>query len=420
VNVSIIIPAYNAAQTIADALESVLAQSCPDWEAVVVDDGSIDRTVEIANIYAERDARIRVISQANGGESAARNAGIDQARYDWLLFLDADDWIAPSHLERLTGELISNPELGAVHCGSVRVAIDGTHVADDYLPPAGDMFPTLARRAAFPIHACIVRRSLVEAVGKFDTSLKKSPDWDLWQRIARMGARFGAVREVLAYYRMLPYSASLDAEQLFYDGLRVLKQGHAPDPRVPKPHPDYASGLQQEKVESQEFYLLCWCAGLLLGRGRDARHLFDAVRDDHFAELYPYAIAQCIIEAAPLPACQPRQAWESLWPKIQDLVEAFLVALEEHSGTPDLARRALVELKKMILKHTPLWKNVIEDYEQTIAKQQGLIERLESRLVGWQQMEGKLWVRVGLRSGMLKYPIDPDRKGRERIVKKRS
>ncbi|HET9529032.1 MAG TPA: glycosyltransferase [Blastocatellia bacterium] len=378
-DVSIIIPAYNAAQTISDTLESVLAQTFANWEAVVVDDGSGDRTADIVRGFIERDARIRMISQPNGGESAARNSGIAEARYEWLLFLDADDWISPLHLERMTGRLMSDPGLGAVHCGSVRVALDGTQVSDNYEPPEGDMFPTLARRAAFPVHACIVRRSLVEAVGKLDTSLKKSPDWDLWQRIARTGARFGAVREVLAYYRIQPNSSSLDAEQLFYDGLRVLRQGHAPDPRVPNPHPDYAGGWKQDKVESQQFYLLCWCAGLMLGYGKDARSLFEAVKDDHYDGLYPNAIAQCIFEAATLPSGQPPRAWERLWPKIEHLVKSFLAALEEQSRTADLARRALIELKKMILKHSPAWSTVIEDYERALAERQELIEQLKDR-----------------------------------------
>ena len=177
-NVSVIIPAYNAAETISDTLNSLLAQTWPDWEAIVVDDGSTDATGEIVRGFAERDARFRVITQCNGGESAARNSGIALARYDWLLFLDADDWISPRHLERMTNELISDPELDAVHCGYARVASDGTLVVEKYPPPTGDLFSTLARRAAFPVHACIVRRSLVEEVGRFDISLRTSPDWD--------------------------------------------------------------------------------------------------------------------------------------------------------------------------------------------------------------------------------------------------
>lgn len=388
-NVSVIVPAYNAAGTITDTLESLLAQTYPSWEAIVVDDGSTDGTAEIIRGFVERDARIGVIRQPNGGESAARNSGLAMVRCDWLLFLDADDWISPMHLERLTSELISNPELDAVHCGSARVALDGTQVVEQYLPPAGDMFPTLARRAAFPVHACIVRRSLVETVGNFDTSLRKSADWDLWQRVARTGARFGAVREVLAYYRMQPNSSSLDAEQLFQDGLRVLKRGHSPDPRVQNPHPDYADGLPQEQIQSQEFYLLCWCAGLLLGCGKDARPLLEAVKDDHYRELYPNAVAQSIFEAAILPTCQSAQAWESIWPDIRQQVEEFLLALEEQSLTPNLAGRALTELKRMILRHSQIWGLVIQEDEQTVAKQQALIEQLDQSKASFEEARNK-------------------------------
>lgn len=376
-NVSVIIPAYNAAETIADTLESLLAQTHSNWEAIVVDDGSTDETAEVTKKFAERDARIRMIKQPNGGEGAARNAGIAQARYDWLLFLDADDWILPLHLERLTYKLVSNPELDAVHCLSARVACDRTLVCDKYEPPEGDMFSTLARRAAFPIHACIVRKSLAEAVGSFDTSLRTSPDWDLWQRIARTGARFGAVREVLAFYRMRPNSASLEACQLFNDGLCILRRGHSPDPRVKNPHPDHANGLPREQIRTQEFYLLSWCAGLLLGRGKDARPLFEIVKEDNYPELYPDAVAQCIFESATLPICRPSYAWEELWPSIRQHIENFFVALEKQSMAPELAHRAITALKKMILKHSASWRPIIEEHEQTIEKQKACIEELE-------------------------------------------
>ena len=69
-------------------------------------------------------------------------------------------------------------------------------------PQSGDMFAVFARHSAFAMHACIVRRLLVDAVGGFDTSLRTCEDWDLWQRIARTGSRFGVIREVLAFYRM--------------------------------------------------------------------------------------------------------------------------------------------------------------------------------------------------------------------------
>jgi Glycosyl transferase family 2/Carbohydrate binding domain/Leucine-rich repeats of kinetochore protein Cenp-F/LEK1 len=375
VNVTVIMPAYNAATTIAEAIESVLAQTSPDWELIVVNDGSSDATLEVATAFAARDSRIRVISQPNGGESAARNTGLAEARYDWIVFLDADDWILPAYVERMTLELANQPSLDAVHCGCARIAQDGTQVVDGYRPPMGDLFPTLARRAAFPVHSCMVRKSLVNQVGWFDTTLRKSPDWDLWQRIARAGANFGSVPEILAHYRMGSNSASLEAEQMLYDGLKVLKRGHLSDPRVSNPRPEYVNGLSGSTVQSQEFYLLSWSAGLLLGTGRDARHLLQAVGDDSYPALYANAIAQCLFEAATLPLCRSREAWEELWPQVKDLAEEFLVALEAQSQAPHLARASFVELKKLVLKSSLTWGPVIEQEEQSAAELRATIER---------------------------------------------
>lgn len=359
--VSVIVPAFNAAATIAETLESLLAQTFRGWEAIVVDDGSTDATDGVVRTFTARDGRIRSVRRDNGGESAARNTGIANAGGEWLLFLDADDWIAPEHLERMTGAVDSSPTLDAVHCGYARVAADGTRVTERYEPPVGDIFTTLARRAAFPVHACLVRKSIVIDVGLFDTSLRTSPDWDLWQRVARTGATFGAVREVLAFYRMSPHGASLDAHQLFTDGMRVLRQGLTSDDRVPNPHPSHARGLEGERVDTQEFYLLSWCAGLLIGSGRDPRSLLELVGDDHFPELYPDAVAQCVFEAVPLPTCQSPRGWERLWPVVQQHTADFFAALERQAQAPDLARVAMARLKRMIVESSPTWSLFSEE-----------------------------------------------------------
>ncbi len=379
-NISIIIPAYNASETIAQTLESVIVQTHPNWEAIVVDDGSTDETAEIVSSFIEREPRIQLLRQTRAGEAGARNAGLSHVRYHWLLFLDADDWIAPAHLETMLKETVLDPNLSAVHCGSARVAADGTVLVEKYHAPAGDLFPTLARRAAFPVHACIVRRSVVESVGMFDTSLVKSPDWDLWQRIARTGARFGSVREVLAFYRMTSNAASLDAHQMLKDGIRVLKQGHGPDPRVPNPHPDHAEGLPAGQIHTQQYYLLSWCAGLLLGTGQDARPLMEMVNHAPFPELYPQAVAQCIFDSAPLPLCQSPETSEELFFRILLNIDQFLALLQEKSMAPDLAHAAGNSFRQMILKHSPNWKNFIEEYEENIQRLNEKKESLESLL----------------------------------------
>jgi Glycosyl transferase family 2 len=383
VKVTVIIPAYNAATTLADAVVSIERQTAPDWEILIVDDGSHDDTGIIAKALAERDGRIRVIAQANAGESAARNAGISQARYEWLLFLDADDWVAPSHLERLLSVVEADPSLDAVHCGWARVTQNGSEVIEEYRPPTGDLFPVLARRAAFPIHACLVRRAVVESAGLFDTSLRKSPDWDLWQRIARCGATFGSVPEVLSYYRMVPNSASMEAEQMLRDGLTVLRRGHGTDPRVRNPQPQYVNGLAGSTVESQQYYLLSWCAGLLLGTGQDAEQLLRLVSDDKYTGLYPNAIAQCIFDSAPLPSCLARQDWEDLWRRISGPTTAFLKALELQTETAHLAESSVRELKKLILRNSPIWADVIHHEETSAAALQDTIAKMS---------EGSAWM----------------------------
>lgn len=346
-HVTIVIPAHNAASTIGETLLSVFEQSTGAWQAVVVDDGSTDATASIARSMGLRDRRLAVIRQEQGGEAAARNAGIRRARHDWLLFLDADDWIARRHMETMTAQLAADRSLDAVLCGYARVAADGTTTVEPYQPPAGDLFPTLARRAAFPVHACIVRRSLVEDVGLFDPSLETSPDWDLWQRVARAGANFGSVPDVLAFYRMSARGRSLEAVQLCRDGLRILRQGLAPDARVPRPAPRHANGTA-EPMHTQQYYLLTWCAGLLLGANQDPAPLFQLVDHEPFEALYAPAIGQCLFDSVPLPSCQPPTAWNTLWPALQPRLNLFLTELERRATAPGLAADAQLSLRARI------------------------------------------------------------------------
>ena len=346
--VSIVTPAYNAAGTIEKALQSVLAQTYPHWEQVVVDDGSGDETGNVVASFFSRDSRIRMIHQSQGGEAAARNAGLKKAQYEWLLFLDADDWIASTYLEHMTNLLMLDASTDAVICRVARVALDGTVVIEEDNLPEGDLFPILARYPPFHVHACVVRKSIVDEVGGFDTSLERCPDWDLWQRVARSGARFAALDEVLAYYRMSPNGVSLDAEKMLRDSLIILRRGHAPDARVRSPSPRYANGMPAEQIVTQEFYLLSWCAGLLLGAGRDARPLLEMVKGDRYPELWPPSVAHCILEAAPLPACKAPHEWQNLVPVLMKHLDEFLSALEKQTHAPDLTRRTRDEILKKI------------------------------------------------------------------------
>ncbi len=365
--VSVVIPAWNAGATIDEAVASVVAQTYRDWEAIVVDDGSTDDTRARAQAWSDRDTRVRVVHQANRGEAGARNRGIEDARGEWLLFLDADDWIAPGHLATMTERVRAVPHAAAVHCGYARVTASGDVLPEQYRPPEGDLFPVLARRAAFAVHACLVRKSLVLDVGGFDPALKTSPDWDLWQRVARTGAWFAAVPDVLAYYRMTPGSASRDAGQLFADGMTVIARGHGPDPRVPTAAAGHATGIA-EPPETQAYYLLSWCAGLMLGSGKTAEPLFAHATIAPFPALYAPAVAQCLFDAVPQATCEGPSAWERRYAELAAPIEEFLAELERVSAAPGLAAAAIASLRRLVLQRTSLWPLIANELEDQTAR----------------------------------------------------
>lgn len=224
--VSVIIPARDAAGTLAETLDSVLAQSFGDWEAIVVDDGSRDATAAIAADYAVRDSRIRMTRAPGLGVSGARNAGIAEARGSRLLFLDADDWLARDQLGRLHAAIEAAPHAVASYCGHVRV----TPAGHAFLPRFGeevahDAAQLFARRNGLAVHAALVARAHVEAIGGFDPGLVTCEDWDLWQRLAFQRGPFVPVRDIYAPYRLRPASLSQRLDQLHADGSAVIDRG---------------------------------------------------------------------------------------------------------------------------------------------------------------------------------------------------
>ncbi|MEN8131395.1 MAG: glycosyltransferase [Pseudomonadota bacterium] len=350
--VSVVVPAYNVEATVEKTLASLQSQTFPHWEAVIVDDGSTDSTALIARDWASRDSRICVVSQANGGEGAARNTGIGATRHEWLLFLDADDWIAPDCLELMLGKLASEPHLAGVVCGCVRVTPTGL-----LCPPAiyepwslDNLFPQFARDCPFAIHNCMVRRSLAIEIGGFDTSLVTCADWDFWQRVARTGSRLGTVAEVLAFYRMRPGSSSSNAERVLQDGITVIRRGYSHDPRVLHPHPDYRDGLSSHDLPEALFRHALWPASLLFSQGRDALDLLAVMDDEQAPGLCPETVAKGLFDCIPLAAADTIAAWPALWPELNERLKDYLVAVEAKSGVLNLAARAERRLEQLILE----------------------------------------------------------------------
>jgi glycosyltransferase involved in cell wall biosynthesis len=208
--ISVVIPTYNNERHLSRAIDSVLAQSRPAEEIIVVDDGSTDRTPEIAAAYGDK---IRYLRQENAGASAARNTGIQAAACEWIAFLDADDEWLPNKLQRQTEHLQRHPELGWTTgnyleclCESRRQApalpekqvlriLGGEQVCPDYLQ-------TYSKGLTGHTDTMLIRRDVLETAGFFRPEQKRFNDLDLWLRIAYRHPRIGYLPQPLAIHHL--------------------------------------------------------------------------------------------------------------------------------------------------------------------------------------------------------------------------
>ena len=200
--VSVVIPTYNYAHFLPRAVESVLTQTLPASEVIVVNDGSTDNTPDVLARYGDR---IRVIHKRNEGLPAARNTGAMLASGDLIAFLDSDDAWLPRKLELQVRRFGSEPDLGLVHCGVRDVDSKGVPLREhlDGLEGWVALELLLFRRAVIlgGGSAAVVRRSAFLEVGGFDTRFRHSEDWDFYYRVASV-YKVGFVPEILVHYRL--------------------------------------------------------------------------------------------------------------------------------------------------------------------------------------------------------------------------
>jgi glycosyltransferase involved in cell wall biosynthesis len=208
-SVTVFIPAYNAEAFVGQAIESVLAQTYPDFELLVIDDGSRDHTRQIAEAWAARDARIRVVSRENRGRPTTRNEAFDLARGRYLAVLDADDLSVPHRLEHQVSFMDANP--GIAVCGSRNVHLRGPedlqrrnlsrsilrkHPADVQGIRAVQLFDCALRQSTVMFRMETVRARNY----RYNPAYPLAEDFELWSRIVRSDA-MANLPEVLGYYR---------------------------------------------------------------------------------------------------------------------------------------------------------------------------------------------------------------------------
>jgi glycosyltransferase involved in cell wall biosynthesis len=253
-NVSVIIPVYAAEKYVADTLRSVLAQTYTDFEVLVVDDGCLDRSIEICQQFD--DARIKIIRQENRGLAGARNTGIRHAQGQYLGFLDADDLWLPTKLEKHVRHLDSSPQVGISFSYSAFIDEAGQPNGIYQMPtriknitpaytlcrnPVGNGSTVIARQAAFKaIEFQDNRHGQVENF-YFDEDFKQAEDLECWTRIATHTKwQTEGIPEALTLYRVSSSGLSASAMKQYEAIERVIDKCCNSAPQVLGPHRNHA------------------------------------------------------------------------------------------------------------------------------------------------------------------------------------
>lgn len=354
--VSVVMAARDAERTLRESVESLLAQTYPQWELIIVDDGSSDDTATVAQRLCAQDGRIRYLFQEHAGASQARNRGLTQARGEWLLFLDSDDTVAPEYLEVMLAaarEQIAD----VVVCGYARiVGPDGAAFECPRQPISRDGCAEVAAKAHFPLHAAIARREVIERVGGFEPSLEACEDWDLWLKVAGHGAAFATVPRCLALYRNSPQSLSKSFEKMMRGAHEVLgrQKREAYGPAIAR----YKPTARQFAARRTWFYL--WCSAMALAR-EEMPPVFPEVKGELGApgpgDRWP---AEALAEGWSLGANLPVHELLGRWEEMKGRLEPVFLSLEERTGKHGLAASLMKDLVVELFRHGRLEQVILE------------------------------------------------------------
>ncbi len=309
--ISVVIPAYNAAGTLEATVKSVFEQSVQDFEIIIVDDGSKDTTLQVAQSIASRDLRVRLISQHNSGASAARNTGVKAAIGEYVAFLDADDLWMPHKLERQLEVLNGAKDITAVQSGVYYVNNDLEIISVGRCFESKDVLLETLFFQNLPglMSTLIVKRDRFDLIGLFNTKLVILEDWEMAIRLSRY-CNLKSIEEPLALYRQFPGNRSRDLSIHIEPGHIALGRLFA-DPTLP------THIKKQEKQIYAAFYTMLCGGAYKISQYKEAlRWGIKAVAT------HPTALSY--IASLPLRKLQRNSTRENVPPEYASAVENFL------------------------------------------------------------------------------------------------
>lgn len=346
VRVSVVIAVRNGADSIDATLASLVGQAMGNWQAIVIDDGSTDATPQIVQSWQTRDDRISLLRTRHGGVGKARNLGIGAADQDWLFFLDADDRLDPDHLARMAVAATLSDGADILYSDWRLATAEGDESPHVSAPNMDSPFAVTACRCPFPIHAAWVRRASVLAAGGFDSQLTIAEDWDLWQRLARGGARFSHVPGVTARYTLGAGTATSDVATFLESALQVIRRGHGHDARCADG--PLAGGMPIERLPAAELNFLAWLVGKTMGMGGDSAALLGAIEDRHASCVSPAVIAASLLSGVTQGLRCWNPDWAALWPRLELPVMQFLRSISVRAPRERLERRIMRHIERQM------------------------------------------------------------------------
>ncbi|PSB64028.1 glycosyl transferase family A [Chroococcidiopsis cubana CCALA 043] len=275
--ISVIIPAYNAGLTILETVGSVQKQTFQDFELIVINDGSKDRTLEL--VKSIKDDRLKIFSYENGGLPLARNRGISHATGEFIAFLDADDLWTKDKLELQLAALKQHPKAGVAYSWTCFMDVNEQREAVSFLPSPqysfeGNVYQKLL--VSDFIHSgsnTLICKQAIASVGEFDRTLKSCEDWDYWLRLATRW-HFVVVPKYQILYRRTPKAMSSKVEVMEEAALIAMEKAY-------QAAPPELQHLKSCTLTSFHKY----CAGQYLEHGTDSsevrkarQHLWSVIR----------------------------------------------------------------------------------------------------------------------------------------------
>ena len=275
--ISVVMPTYNASKYLALAIETILNQTYPHFELIIVDDGSTDSTLKILESYAKKDDRIRIFKTEHGGPSRARNLAIAKAKYPWIAILDADDIALPNRFEKQISLVEAKPNVVAWGSAVHHINSQGEILSISPLGPQSEEKFYKMRQEGHVVNlnhpTAFLKKEIVLKVGGYDPLFQAAQDLELLDRMAEYGPIL-AISEPLTLYRIHSDSISMSRFFLQRQSIRYVRYRHLAR-LAGKPLPTFDDFLQARNQQPRLKRLLKYFqtrgmfyyrkAGLLIG-----------------------------------------------------------------------------------------------------------------------------------------------------------